>query len=697
MFKTLRSKFLLFILVPAIIGLLVLSVLSYLSARGLLLSQMKEAGLNFLQASAERISGRIGQIRSILQVMALAENLVKKSEGERRRLFVKLSDMLGENVTSVFMGFPNGKFIRAKTDPLPADYDPRKRPWYIEAVGLPPGVMDGLTTPYLDASTKRPVITIYRKVLKNDGSLLGVIGVDVDVASTSQSLMERVPLLAGGQPILVNTDATVLLHPDDGMIGMGIGSTGESLDMKISEDIKNPETQYGQYLGERLGGRWYMGFHRIGETKACILLMVPIEKMPEPLRWLTFRMGGLATLFVIGVFIVLVIMTKRVSRPIVDLTASTVKVIEEDSYQEPLEVKSRDEVGRLTTAFNSMMEGLRQRDFIRDTFGRYVTKEVVTELLDTPDGLKLGGEKREVTIMFTDLRGFTPLSERLSPDEVIGILNRYLGKMADIVSQYEGTVNEFAGDGLLAFFGAPIKRDDGPVRTVACAVAMQLAMEDINRQNRELGLPPIAMGVGINTGEVIVGNVGSENRTKYGAVGHHINLASRVEGTTIGGQILITPSTYERVKDTVIVQSARSFKFKGVDQDVTLYEVVGVREPFNLVLPAETRDTKPLRNPMRVTVLKMHGKEVESSPLAGELTHYSKEWIQVSLGEHLNPSMEIGLDIPIPQREGPERMYARVVEATEKDGSYAHLVRISYLSPEAADIIESLTEKGIFD
>ena len=212
---------------------------------------------------------------------------------------------------------------------------------------------------------------------------------------------------------------------------------------------------------------------------------------------------------------------------------------------EPLDVKSKDEVGKLTQAFNDMMEGLRQRDFIRETFGRYVTKEVVEQLLETPDGLKLGGENREVTIMLSDLRGFTPLTEHLEPDQVVNLLNRYLERMESIISEHQGTINEFLGDAILTFFGAPVHHADHAQKAISCAIAMQLAMPDFNAQNEAVGLPPLSMGIGINTGNVIVGNIGSQNRAKYGVVGHTINLASRVEGSAMGGQVLITESTFE--------------------------------------------------------------------------------------------------------------------------------------------------------
>lgn len=167
--------------------------------------------------------------------------------------------------------------------------------------------------------------------------------------------------------------------------------------------------------------------------------------------------------------------------------------------------RAREEIQRLAEQLE-----LRNR-FIRDTFGRYVTNEVVASLLDSPEGLQLGGEKRQVTIVMSDLRGFTSLSERLPPEQVVAMVNRYLGTMVEVIMQYQGTINEFIGDAIFVIFGAPIWREDDAQRAVACTVAMQLAMASVNERNRHEGLPVVEMGIGVNTGEVVVGNIGCPN------------------------------------------------------------------------------------------------------------------------------------------------------------------------------------------
>ena len=150
-------------------------------------------------------------------------------------------------------------------------------------------------------------------------------------------------------------------------------------------------------------------------------------------------------------------------------------------------------------------------------------------------------------MIMTDLRGFTSLSERLAPERVVAMLNRYLTTMVTVIKQYQGTIDEFIGDAIFVLFGAPVWQEDDAQRAVACAVAMQLAMAAINEQNREDDLPEIEMGIGVHTGQVVVGNIGSPERMKYGVVGSHVNLTSRIQSYTTGGQILISETTRQEV------------------------------------------------------------------------------------------------------------------------------------------------------
>lgn len=679
--KSLTTKFIVFIIVPVVLILSALSLTSYLLSRNLLIDQIKSSGRNFLSAMAGEISSRIVQVQSSLKLLAETENLAAINDAQRELLFVALQDHLSGSVTSVFMGFQTGKFIRSKKMPLPTGFDPRNRPWYLDALRLPPDVLYGITAPYLDASTKRPTITIYKKVLGYTGELVGVLGVDLDISLASSDMNTSFPGLEGGQRILVNQEAVVLLHPDPATIGFDIAITGEEMDALISKDIKNPELQHNQYVGQRMDKAWYMGFHHTKKAPLALVLSVPAKTVFEPLNRLSLQILTLNFLMIVGLFILLSVVSRKISKPIIDLKDSAIHVTSAGSYSDPIKVRTADEVGQLTSAFNEMMEGLRQRDFIRDTFGRYVTKEVVEELLDTSEGLKLGGEVREVTIMFSDLRGFTPLCEQLAPDTLIAVLNSYLSRMSNIIGEYKGTINEFIGDAILTFFGAPVKHGDSPARAVACALAMQLSMEEVNRENRKKRLPPLSMGIGVNTGDVIVGNIGSEERAKYGVVGHHINLASRVEGMTVSGQILITPSTYAQVKEVVIIRAVHPVKFKGVEEKIDLYDVVGMHSPYNLLLPDQTAETMPLKRPIPVTVIPMEGKRTGKAEMKAQLTQFSPPRATLKGSDKIDPLQEVRIDFT--DAEDGERiyMYAKVASVSQTDDNFMYAMQISYSTP----------------
>ncbi len=226
----------------------------------------------------------------------------------------------------------------------------------------------------------------------------------------------------------------------------------------------------------------------------------------------------------------------------------------------------------------------RRNEFIRTVFGRYLTDEVAETLLDSPEGLVLGGERREISILMADIRGFTNISSHRDPEEVVTMVNNFLSVMTDVIIGYGGTIDEFIGDAILALFGAPNAMADHAEKAVACAIDMEKAMVRVNELNLAAGLPEIGTGIGINTGEVIVGNIGSEKRAKYGVVGHHVNFTARVESYTAGGQILISERTHDACKGLVQTKGEMSVRPKGFDEDVRIFDVSGMGAPYNLEL-----------------------------------------------------------------------------------------------------------------
>ena len=273
---------------------------------------------------------------------------------------------------------------------------------------------------------------------------------------------------------------------------------------------------------------------------------------------------------------------------------------------------------------------LRNR-FIRETFGRYLTDEVVDTLLDSPSGLQMGGEKRKVTMIMADLRGFTSLSERLAPKWVVATLNRYLAAMVTIIKRYNGTIDEFIGDAIFVLFGAPLWREDDAQRAVACAVEMQLAMAAVNEQNRAEGLPDLEMGIGIHTGQVVMGNIGSPERLKYGVVGSQVNLTSRIQSYTTGGQILVSETTRREVGHMLRTGKQMEVRAKGIEQPVLLFEALGIGGPHKLSL-VQTRDTLvPLTNEIPLTYLIVEGSQLNGEGSKGYLTKLSMKSVEARL------------------------------------------------------------------
>jgi len=234
----------------------------------------------------------------------------------------------------------------------------------------------------------------------------------------------------------------------------------------------------------------------------------------------------------------------------------------------------------------SLAADLEKRNgFIRSVFGRYLTDDIAETLLDSPEGLALGGERREISILMADIRGFTRMSAHRSPEEVVKIVNNFLSPMTEVIVRYGGTIDEFIGDAILVLFGAPKAIDNHAVKAVACAIEMQLAMPKVNELNRQDGLPEVSTGVAVNSGEVVVGNIGSEMRAKYGVVGHNVNFTARIEGYTAGGQILVSDRTREICGDILQIRGAQRIKPKGFDEEVGVHDVCAIGEPFNLGMP----------------------------------------------------------------------------------------------------------------
>jgi len=214
--------------------------------------------------------------------------------------------------------------------------------------------------------------------------------------------------------------------------------------------------------------------------------------------------------------------------------------------------------------------------FIRDTFSSYMSEDLLNQLISNPDSLNLGGERKELSILFSDIRGFTTISESMSPEKLIKILNRYFTPMTDAVLENGGMLDKYIGDAVMAFFNAPVDVKEHSDASCLCALSMIEKLDKLNIELEAEGVPPIRIGIGINTAEVIVGNIGSSAKKEYTVIGDGVNLASRVEGLTknYGVQILITEFTVATLNANFIYREIEPVKVKGKDEAVLLYELM---------------------------------------------------------------------------------------------------------------------------
>jgi adenylate cyclase len=328
---------------------------------------------------------------------------------------------------------------------------------------------------------------------------------------------------------------------------------------------------------------------------------------------------------------------------------------------------------------------------MRKTLGRYLTDEIVANILETPSGLKLGGERKKVTVLVSDLRGFSALSEQLPPEQVVKILNLYLGAMTDVINQYKGTISDFMGDGIFVMFGAPINRKDDSTRAIACAVGMQLAMQQVNKQNQQINLPKLEMGIGINTGEVVAGNIGSQKRAQYTVIGSHVNLAARIETYTVGGQILISENTQKDANIDLQIVGTQQIEPKGMKEPVTIYEISGIGGEYNLFLPQESEAIISLNQKVPVEYTVLQGKHIIDTVFEGELICLSEKGAQLQVSQELklfsNLKLKLLIDAPLTTEE--KYLYAKVVKQSDADRRH-FLISFTAISLNASAVLRTL-------
>jgi adenylate cyclase len=583
MIFSLERRFLILLLLPVTVILLVAGVAGFLYSRGFLLDQWTVSTRLKLEKAEHQIEMQLEEKLELIRLIGKAEEipdndivrtyLIQQLIGKDGVRFVDLEPVDAKVLEDAKEGKTLENYYRGENG--------HGAGYATEMCGD-----IGFCAPVMDPNSPDRTLTIV-KLIGLDTEFPKRLTVRISFDSFLKPIKEMA-LWEGSTACLATSTGQLLAHTDKSWSARKkLGEDGNEVEKEVLQEIE-ANKPYGTVFGKGHPPEVVAGFYRMPFINWYMVLFSRGEVIMAPIIQFRFYYT-LAGLLALGVILLLIRFTTRsVSRSVAEISAATT-LVEKGDYTVKLPEERSDEIGQLNRSFNHMIEGLRQRDLIEQTFGRYVDKSVAEELMSTPEALRLGGEKRTVTILMSDLRNFTAISEKLQPEEVIKMLNRYFARMIAVIECYRGIIVDFYGDSILVFFnGMESDIALNAFGAVKCALEMQQELEGFVKENVAQGLPVVTMGIGIHTGEVIVGNIGTETRAKYGIVGSDVNLTDRIQSTAAGGQVVISEKTYEVIADKVKISQQFTVCLKGVEENRTLYEVGSVMSHWSC-LPVSKR------------------------------------------------------------------------------------------------------------
>jgi len=374
----------------------------------------------------------------------------------------------------------------------------------------------------------------------------------------------------------VGYDGGLIVHPDFAAVKRGANLSDDPLVSKsLVATSTNMEFRYRDADGrESLGA-----FHKIPLGNVTVLSSVPLETVYVAAVDVARRNIIITAIVVLLSILAVWFFSKTVSQPVLRLVEAA-RRIEKGEFDVAIKPTSRDELGLLTRSFSQMGKGLAERERIKETFGKFVNKEVAEQALT--GNLALGGVRKTATIFFSDIRSFTSISERLAPEAVVEFLNEYMTRMVSCVEKTGGVVDKFIGDAIMAVWGAPVSKGDAARDAFSClhaAIAMRHSLIEFNKGRGSADKPIIRIGCGINTGPCLAGQIGSAQRMEYTVIGDAVNLASRIEALNkpFGTDILVSHHTYELLRNYLVVEPMPPIKVKGKVEPLKIYAVVNLR------------------------------------------------------------------------------------------------------------------------
>lgn len=557
--STLQVRLVVFLLLPVAMVLIGAGVAGFVRARETILQEWREAASLSLERATHEVDMKLGELLGWIQAFHESFQVMGS-----HRIQSWILDQMRRQSWVMRVRWASGYVEEKGLRPL--------------ALGAPhhehdPTIEENnpVASYGIEAQPGEGSVTMKALVGGEGGKPVGTIFLDVDLRGLLADAL-KYGWRKAEQACLVTEDGKFLAHEGTLIISKSrLGENGDPLELKIlSETRKNFS---GTVWGPGTPPELIAGFRRLQTAPWTMILFARGKDVLAPL--LSFRDYYLVVSAITVVAILLMIRWVVGPRAkIIQELSKAAGEVARGNYISMEVPRGKDEITHLVESFNEMVEGLKERDFLSNTFGRYVDHEIAKEILKSPDATRLGGQKRTVAILIADLRDFTPLAESLTPERTIDVLNRFFGMVIEIIRDHKGIIVDFFGDSVLAFFDpleAPTEK--AIERAARCAFEMQNAMISFNEANKQKGLPLLQMGVGIHAGEVIVGNIGSESRAKYGIVGSAVNLTQRIQQLAGPGDVVVSDDFFMEGSKWLRPKQISEASLKGVKNLVKVYWV----------------------------------------------------------------------------------------------------------------------------
>ncbi len=576
--KTLQGKLIILLLIPVFLTILAGGVISFLYTRDAMLRQWNESAVLKLERAAHDLEMRIATPINLVDLFYKINPVsnILTSQKELIRYVAGMDGILRAGFTYIKPvktgGSMPGEKKHVHINTPGENMDMKTMDMGDMTMHFHRSMILKVTAPEFDAGAGHKTVKFVISLLNSSDEVVG----NLEIIMSLKYLLQDIFNLGWWQSdkaCIVDKIGKYIAHTNMIMKDRTfLGDSSDPVEVSILKEMKTKS--FGTVKSKGHPPETIAGFYKLKKAPWAVIMFAQGNEILKPIILYrnSFVIGGI----VLAIVIILLIrfQTGKIVKKIKKLSEKAEKIAKGD-YGEPIKIEAEDEIGQLIQSYNTMVKGLKERDFIRDSFGRYVDPDFAKFLLQHPGAGSLGGQRREVAIMMSDIRGFTALSETFSPEAIITVLNQYFSHMINIIQKHNGIIVDFFGDAILVFF-EPLSCSlkETIKECIQCAYDMQKKMLVFNSEMENQDLPELNMGIGINAGQVIVGNIGSEKRAKYGIVGPAVNITSRIQAKAEAQEIIISDSVYKYLKylkNEINIQKSFNASMKGVDHPMTLH------------------------------------------------------------------------------------------------------------------------------